>query len=43
METQNFFESKFSKVLLTMTTILGSIIIAKSGYQFGQWLYQIFN
>ena len=43
METHNFFKSKEFKILLPFILILGIISIAKAGYHFGQWLYQIVN
>ncbi|WP_255700828.1 hypothetical protein [Flavobacterium anseongense] len=43
METHNFLKSKQFKMLLGLAIVLGIIIIAKAGYDFGQWFYQTTN
>ncbi len=43
MEIQGFLKSKFFKVLLPMIILLLVFYIAKSGYQFGKWLYLAIN
>jgi len=43
METHNFLKSKQFKMLLGVAGVLGIIIIAKAGYDFGQWFYQAIN
>jgi len=43
MEIQNFLKSKQFKMLLGLAIVLGILIIAKAGYEFGQWFYQAIN
>ena len=43
MEIQNFLKSKQFKMLLGLAIFLGILIIAKAGYEFGQWFYQAIN
>lgn len=43
METQNFLKSKHFKILLSFSIVLGIIIIAKAGFDFGQWLKHVIN
>jgi hypothetical protein len=43
MNTQNLLKSKQSKFVLGMAIVIGIIVIAKSGYAFGQWLHQVMN
>lgn len=43
METQSFFKSKTFKFLIPFTVILGIIVLIKSGYHFGQWLFHVIN
>ncbi len=43
METHNFLKSKQFKILLGLAIVLGIIIIAKAGYDFGQWFHQSIN
>lgn len=43
METQNFLKSKTSKILWGMILVFSVIVLAKSGYVFGQWLHQAIN
>ena len=38
METQNFLKSKQFKFIVGLTVVFGIIMIAKAGYEFGQWL-----
>jgi len=40
MTTQQFFKSNLFKVFLVMFIAVCLINIFKSGYSFGQWLYQ---
>ncbi len=43
METQNFLKSKQFKILLGFAIVLGILILARAGYEFGQWFYQATN
>ena len=43
MERQNFFKSKYFKILIPFIVILGIIYLVKKGYHFGQWLHQAIN
>jgi hypothetical protein len=43
METQKFLQSKQFKILLAFVVVLGIIIIAKAGFNFGQWLKHVIN
>jgi len=43
METQNFLKSKQFKILLPFVVILGIIIIARAGFDFGEWLKDVIN
>lgn len=43
MNIQNFLTSKQSKFVLGLALVFGIIIIAKAGYNFGQWLQQATN
>jgi hypothetical protein len=43
METQNFFKSKQFKILFILAVTIGLIIIARAGYDFGQWLQHVLN
>jgi hypothetical protein len=43
MKTQSFFQSKMFKILFPFVIILALIYIVKSGYHFGQWLYDVLN
>ncbi len=43
METHNFLKSKQFKMLLGFAIVLGILIIAKAGYDFGQWFHQAIN
>jgi hypothetical protein len=36
-------QKAFMKILIPMIVVLGVIIIAKAGYDFGQWLHQAVN
>jgi hypothetical protein len=38
MNSQNFLNSKLSKFVLGLAIVFGIILIAKAGYDFGQWL-----
>jgi hypothetical protein len=38
MNTQNFLNTKQSKFALGLAIAFGIILIAKAGYDFGQWL-----
>lgn len=43
METHYSLKSKQFKMLLGLAVVLGIIIIAKAGYDFGQWFHQAIN
>lgn len=43
MEIQKFLKSKQFKILLPFAIILGIVMIAEAGYDFGQWLKQVIN
>lgn len=43
METQNFLKSNQFKILLSFAVVLGICIIARAGYDFGQWLKHVIN
>lgn len=43
MKTTAFLKSKQFQFLLPLVVILGIITIAKSGYDFGQWLQHVIN
>ena len=36
-------KKNFMKILIPMLVVLGVIVIAKAGYDFGQWLHQAIN
>lgn len=36
-------QKTFMKILIPIVVVLGVIIIAKAGYDFGQWLHQAVN
>lgn len=43
METQNILKSKQSKFLLGLAIVFVILLIAKAGYDFGQWLQHVLN
>jgi hypothetical protein len=43
METQNFLKSKQAKFLIGLAIVFGILLIAKAGYDFGQWLQDVLN
>lgn len=43
METKNFLKSTEIKILSGFVIVLGIIIIAKAGFDFGQWLKQVID
>lgn len=43
METENLFKSKSSRIILGIIIFFSAIMLAKFGYQFGQWLHQFIN
>lgn len=43
METQNLFKPKASRMILGIIIFFSAVMLAKSGYLFGQWLHQLLN
>lgn len=43
MNIQNFTKSKTGKIVWGMVLTFSVMSIAKSGYEFGQWLHGIIN
>ncbi len=43
MIKQELLQSKTFKILFPMVVVLSIIIIARAGYDFGQYLYRIFH
>jgi hypothetical protein len=43
MTKEEFFKSNYFKILLPVVGIAVIIGLWRNGYQFGQWLYKIFN
>ncbi len=43
MNKQDFYKSKFFKVLVTIFLVLTLIYIFQNGYDFGKWLHGIIN
>lgn len=43
METQNFFKSKYYKILMPIILVLGIIKLFEAGYYVGQWLFNAIN
>jgi hypothetical protein len=39
MKLQSLFQSKMGKILFSFAIVLLVILLAQSGYKFGQWLY----
>lgn len=40
MTKEDFLKSNLFKILFPMIVLLSVVIIVKSGYDFGQWLYK---
>ncbi len=43
MKKEEIIKSKGFKILLPLVAVLVVIALWKNGYQFGKWLYAIFN
>jgi hypothetical protein len=43
MKKQSVIDSTFFKIALPMFVVWAIIIIARAGYSFGQWLYDVWH
>jgi hypothetical protein len=43
MFKENFFKSRQMKIITGIAIVAGIIIIFRSGYSCGQWLYQVIH